>query len=61
MTRRLQGDTPLYHLPARISTSPLITLEEAAETLGESIPTAKRWWAWSRAWIFNEIKTAQRA
>ena len=32
-----------------------MTHEEAAQTLGISEPTAKRWWIFSRAWLFNEI------
>jgi len=32
-----------------------LTLQEAAETLGISEPTAKRWWAYARAWLFAEI------
>ncbi len=31
------------------------TTEEAAEVLGISIPTADRWWNFSRAWLFEEI------
>ena len=33
-----------------------LTTEEAAEALGISAPTAKRWWAYARAWLFEEIK-----
>jgi len=33
-----------------------LTLEEAAEVLGISAPTAKRWWAYSRAWLFQHLK-----
>jgi len=33
-----------------------LTLEEAAQTLGISEPTAKRWWAFARAWLYREIK-----
>jgi RNA polymerase sigma factor (TIGR02999 family) len=33
-----------------------LTLEEAAEVLGVSIPTAKRYWAYARAWLFQEIE-----
>jgi RNA polymerase sigma factor (TIGR02999 family) len=29
--------------------------EEAAEVLGISEATAKRWWNYARAWLFNEI------
>jgi len=30
-------------------------LEEAAEVLGISESTAKRWWAYARAWLFEEV------
>ena len=29
--------------------------DEVAEVLGVSVPTAKRWWAYARAWLFNQI------
>ncbi len=32
-------------------------IPEAAEVLGISEATAKRWWAYARAWLFNEIST----
>lgn len=32
------------------------TTEEAAEILGISVPTADRWWNYSRAWLFAEIE-----
>lgn len=32
-----------------------LNLDEAAETLAISVPTAKRWWAFARAWLFNAI------
>jgi RNA polymerase sigma factor (TIGR02999 family) len=35
-----------------------MTIEEAARVLGISEPTAKRWWAYARAWLFAEIQTA---
>jgi RNA polymerase sigma factor (TIGR02999 family) len=35
------------------------TLEEAAGILGVSVPTAKRWWTYARAWLFREISTGQ--
>lgn len=34
-----------------------LTIEEAASALGVSEPTAKRWWAFARAWLFREIST----
>jgi RNA polymerase sigma factor (TIGR02999 family) len=33
-----------------------MTFEEAAETLGISIATAKRHWAYARAWLYEEIQ-----
>jgi len=33
-----------------------LTLEEAAEVLNISLRTAKRDWAYARAWLFNEVK-----
>jgi RNA polymerase sigma factor (TIGR02999 family) len=33
-----------------------LSLEEAAQVLGVSTPTAKRYWAYARAWLFQEIK-----
>jgi len=32
-----------------------LTLEEAAKILGMSTPTAKRYWAYARAWLYREI------
>ena len=32
-----------------------LNMEEAAEVLGISLATAKRWWAYARAWLFNEL------
>jgi RNA polymerase sigma factor (TIGR02999 family) len=34
-----------------------LKIEEAGEVLGISEATAKRWWAYARAWLFNEINT----
>ena len=33
-----------------------LTIEESARILDISPPTAKRWWAYSRAWLYNEIQ-----
>jgi RNA polymerase sigma factor (TIGR02999 family) len=33
-----------------------MTIEEAAEALGISTPTAKRDWIFARAWLFRELK-----
>ncbi len=32
-----------------------MSFEEAAEALGIAVPTAKQWWAYSRAWLRAEI------
>jgi RNA polymerase sigma factor (TIGR02999 family) len=32
-----------------------MTIEETAAVLGVSEPTAKRWWAYARAWLYAEI------
>jgi len=34
-----------------------LKIEEAAEILGISKATAKRWWAYARAWLLNEIQS----
>lgn len=36
-----------------------LTTEQAAEVTGVSLPTAKRHWAYARAWLFREISRAQ--
>ena len=33
-----------------------LKIEEAAEILGISEATAKRWWAYARAWLFSEMQ-----
>ena len=33
-----------------------LTTAEASEMLHISIPTADRWWAYSRAWLFGEVR-----
>jgi RNA polymerase sigma factor (TIGR02999 family) len=38
-----------------------LNLEEAARALNISESTAKRWWSYSRAWLFNAIESNQRA
>jgi RNA polymerase sigma factor (TIGR02999 family) len=37
-----------------------LTTEESAEILGISVPTADRWWNFSRAWLFEEIERQQK-
>ena len=36
-----------------------LTLEQAAEVLGVAVPTAKRDWAYARAWLFKEISQSR--
>jgi RNA polymerase sigma factor (TIGR02999 family) len=36
-----------------------LTFEEAAEVLGISEPTAKRYWSFARAWLYEEIRAAR--
>ena len=33
-----------------------LKIEEAAEVLGISLDTAKRWWTYARAWLFHEVR-----
>jgi RNA polymerase sigma factor (TIGR02999 family) len=34
-----------------------LKVEEAAEILGISVPTAIRWWNYSRAWLYQKIRS----
>lgn len=33
-----------------------LTTEQAAKVMNISEPTAKRWWAYAKAWLFNELR-----
>ena len=33
-----------------------LKIEEAAEVLGISEATAKRWWSYARAWLYHEMQ-----
>jgi len=33
-----------------------LSIEEAADILGVSVPTANRWWTFSRAWLYQKIQ-----
>ena len=37
-----------------------LSLEETAATLRISVPTATRWWAFARVWLFDEITRNRR-
>lgn len=34
-----------------------LSIEEASEVLGISTPTAKRWWAYAKAWLYQEMQS----
>lgn len=36
-----------------------LTLEDAATAMGIPVGTAKRWWTYSRAWLYQELKREQ--
>jgi DNA-directed RNA polymerase specialized sigma24 family protein len=36
-----------------------LTIEDAAEVLGISAPTAKRDWTYARAWLYRKISAGQ--
>lgn len=38
-----------------------LTSGQAAEVLGISVPTADRWWNFSRAWLFEEMQREQKS
>jgi RNA polymerase sigma factor (TIGR02999 family) len=38
-----------------------LTIEQAAEVLGISVPTAKRDWTYARAWLFKEINRSRQS
>jgi RNA polymerase sigma factor (TIGR02999 family) len=33
-----------------------LTIEESAEILGISVPTANRWWTYARAWLYRDMR-----
>jgi RNA polymerase sigma factor (TIGR02999 family) len=37
-----------------------LTLEQAADALGVSVPTAKRDWSYAKAWLFKDIEQRRR-
>jgi RNA polymerase sigma factor (TIGR02999 family) len=38
-----------------------LTIEEAASTLGISVATAKRWWIFARAWLFDHMRSQSQS
>jgi RNA polymerase sigma factor (TIGR02999 family) len=37
-----------------------LNIEEASQVLGISVATAKRWWTYARAWLFQETQAGKR-
>ena len=37
-----------------------LSIPEAADALGVSVPTAERWWAFARTWLYAELSTARK-
>jgi len=37
-----------------------LNIEETSQVLGISVATAKRWWAYARAWLFQETQSGTR-
>jgi len=56
---KLQAEEPLRAQVAKLRYFGGLTFEEAAEVLGISVATAKRHWAFARAWLYSEIRAQQ--
>ena len=56
---RLAAEAPQKAELAKLRYFTGLTFEEAAEVMGISVPTAKRYWAYARAWLYTEIKAKQ--
>jgi RNA polymerase sigma factor (TIGR02999 family) len=52
---RLEGEDPLKARLVRLRFFGGLGLEEAAEVLGVSAVTAKRYWRYARAWLHREV------
>ena len=50
---------PAYHALVEMRYFAGLTIEEAADALGISAPTAKRDWAYARAWLHREIRATR--
>lgn len=53
---RLTAHDPVKAVLVKLRFFVGLSLEEAAPVLGVSEPTAKRYWAYARAWLFQEIE-----
>jgi RNA polymerase sigma factor (TIGR02999 family) len=53
---RLAAEEPAKAALVKLRYFAGLTIEETAISLGISEPTAKRWWAYARAWLYREVK-----
>ena len=58
---KLAGEDPTKAELVRLRYFAGLTVDEAAELLAISPATAKRYWAYARAWLFNEIGETDQA
>jgi RNA polymerase sigma factor (TIGR02999 family) len=56
---RLASRNPVRAEVVRLRFFAGLTMPEVARTLGISLPTAERYWAFARTWLFTELKEAQ--
>jgi RNA polymerase sigma factor (TIGR02999 family) len=52
---RLAAEQPLKAELVKLRYFAGLSIEEAAQIMGISEATAKRWWAYARAWLFTDI------
>jgi DNA-directed RNA polymerase specialized sigma24 family protein len=55
---RLEAEDPLKARLVRLRFFAGLGLEEAAQVLGVSAVTAKRYWRYARAWLHREVSGA---
>ena len=56
---KLEASDPVKASLVKLKFFAGLTNEEAAATLNISVPTAKRYWRFARAWLFQEIERTQ--
>jgi RNA polymerase sigma factor (TIGR02999 family) len=56
---RLDGEHPQHAQLVKLRYFAGLTVEDAAEVMGISPTTAKRHWAYARAWLYDEIESAR--
>jgi DNA-directed RNA polymerase specialized sigma24 family protein len=54
---KLAGEDQQKAEPVKLRCLVGLPSEEASEILGVSLPTAKRWWTYAQAWLFQEIQS----